>query len=322
MDIVYCFDDNYAMPTGVSMLSVCENNKEEDTIVFHLVSEGLNEQFKEQLKNIAANYGRNIHFHLLNIERLRNAPSNRPDDYLSVNVSTYYRLLLSSTLPDNMDKVLYMDSDTVVCDSLKELWNIDIDNYAVAAATDCTGDSISNYNRLDYDFSLGYFSAGVLLINLKYWRNNQSEDKLLNYMETNSRNILYYDQDVLNYVFKDQKKELSMKYNLMTHFLRQTQYVDIRKSRWDDMFAAAKSPVIIHYFSRSKPWHKDSVHLLNKIWLKYYKLSPWGNVPLKYKNPLIVRMLYKCKKILIHFKLIEETSNRYRADLDYRDYEI
>lgn len=297
MDIVCCLDDNFVMPCGVLLLSICENNKTE-SIAFHIITEGLNPDNRRKIESIAKYYDRMCYFYHIDTSLLKKAfdsPGLRNPNWT---LSVYYRLLLCSVLPQNIDKVLYLDCDTIVCASLDELWNIDIQNYAIGAVPDCSGDDIRFYNRLDYDFSLGYFNAGVLLINLLYWRENDIESQLLEYMNRNVAILEYNDQDILNYVLREQKQELSIKYNLMGRFFWQTHFLYVRKKYWGDILTAINSPVIIHYTDRSKPWHKESTIILKEVWLKYYKLSPWRDIPLTYNTPFMRRLYIKIRRVL------------------------
>lgn len=297
INIVCCLDDRFVMPCGVLLLSVCENNKNKN-IVFHIVSEGLKADNIIKLEAIVKQYDCAIHFYNVNTGLLKIAADSPGLKNPNWPISVYFRLLLCSTLPENVDKVLYLDCDTLVCGSLAELWNMDIEGYAVAAAPDSTGDNIMHYNRLDYDFSLGYFNAGVLLINLLYWRNNDIERKLLEYTNKNVYILEYNDQDVLNYVFREQKKIISIKYNLMLRFFWQTRFLFVRREYWEDISNAINNPIIIHYGGRLKPWHKESTLVLKEVWLKYYKLSLWGDIPLTYKTPFKTRLYLKIRKSL------------------------
>lgn len=314
MNIASCLDDNYAMPCGVLFVSICENNKDQE-IVFYVLSEKLKEENKKTLEKIVAGYGQHICFYTIDPEPVQHCPFQQEFQTPFITLSTYYRLLLSSTLPDNVDKVLYLDCDTIVCGELKELWNTVIDDYAIAAVSDCFGDSIVHYNRLNYDFSLGYFNAGVLLINLNCWRHNNIERKLLEYIRDYPETLEFYDQDALNYILREQKKELPIKYNLTSLFLWKTRYLLVKKSRWEEVFAAIKAPVIVHYTISPKPWHKDSAYLLNHVWLEYYKMSPWKNVPLRYKRTFMQRSKSILRNILVCFKILAPAQSKYRTDL-------
>jgi len=71
-------------------------------------------------------------------------------------------------------------------------------------------------DRLNYPKDNGYFNSGVLLINLEYWRTHNVLNGFIEYMKQHADSIIYADQDILNYVFKENKMILPVKYNLQT----------------------------------------------------------------------------------------------------------
>ena len=131
--------------------------------------------------------------------------------------------------------------------------------------------------RLEYPKQEGYFNAGSLLINLKYWREHNAYEQFIKVMHEKSNIIIFHDQDVLNYVFHDKKKWLSPRYNIQTSFL-----VAKNVTRYgQEMIKALKNPLVIHFCMRgSKPWMIRCDNPFTKIWLYYKHLSIWSNEPL------------------------------------------
>lgn len=128
-------------------------------------------------------------------------PVNLPNQRAHLTVETYYRLFISDILPSDIDKVLWLDCDIIVAGDLKELWNEGISDSAVGVVPDFENNNVRVMNRLKYDAAYGYFNAGVLLINLKYWRRENIIPIFTNYISDHYENLYYHDQDVLNYVF-------------------------------------------------------------------------------------------------------------------------
>ena len=65
-----------------------------------------------------------------------------------------------------------------------------------------------------YSPSLGYFNAGVLLVNLRYWRENNLSESFFEIINKYPERLRYHDQDVLNIVLKEIKLTLPLKYNV------------------------------------------------------------------------------------------------------------
>lgn len=287
IDIVACTDRWFVMPTGVMMVSVCENNPETD-IVFHIiVDENVRAEDQQDLKDVVDRYvGKSVVFYKAN-EAMQK--ESFPKGWISrkdITRTAYYRLYLAELLPQDIDKVLYLDGDIIVRHSLLPLWNTDFEGNAVAAATDCSSGKIEFYNRLHYPFDLGYFNSGVLLVNLRYWREHQVLKDFVSYMENHAESIQFWDQDVLNVVFRDKKVLLPLKYNLQHQFLwrRRTTY-DYWKLE-AELSEALADPCIVHFTYAFKPWRKYQAepHPFNSTWYKYQDLTKWRGVKYEHRT--------------------------------------
>lgn len=265
MDIVCCPDDNYIIPCSALIVSVCENNMGSD-INFYIVSSGLSEVSKSMLRRLAEKYGFSIFFYQVNADLLKCLPLKGKGQPSHITIAAYYRLLLSSVLPLFVTKVLYLDCDIIVRHSLKELFDENISEVALAVVQD---DYQEHCLRLGYETRYGYFNSGVLLLNLTYWRENNLENELLEYAYNNIGLLQYHDQDILNAVLKDRKKQMSIAYNVQSTFLK-------REIMEDENYATiceqSKDPVIVHY-TGLKPWHKECWNPYKKDFFKYLKLT-------------------------------------------------
>lgn len=289
MDIVFSTDTNYIMPTGVMITSVSLNNQNVD-ITFHaLIDNSVTEEQRRQLERILAENDRHqIEFYVMDASRFTSLPKlGEVKAYITQ--ATYYRLFLPEILPDDIERVLYLDGDIAVIGSLSELWNTELDDYAVGGVTDMS-EALQEYSRLGYPSEFGYFNAGVLLINLKYWRENKVVDAFQRIMAETPERIKFHDQDVLNISFYDCKKQLNLKYNLQNGFLYKKEFWQIDCQKYEQsVMEAVRQPVIIHYTARIKPWFVDCENPLKGEWIKYYKKTQWRKHKLKRKEPLTLR---------------------------------
>ena len=279
IDIVCSTDDNYIMPTGVMLTSLFENNKGINVNI-HLLHGGLTDDHIEQITHQVNIYGQNIIFYRMDDNLFSDFPIGKSyqTDHVGSSMATYYRLFLSQILPDNIEKVIFLDGDILVLDSLKELWNIDMSDKAIAAVADSFNNEISHYNRLRYPQNQGYFNAGVLLINLKYWREHNVQSLFIDYVANYPERLACHDQDVLNYVFKDVKKELPFKYNMLNEYWFDVRYNMISWEYEKHILDGQKNPVIIHFTCIPKPWYKNCKHPYKKMFDKYKSMSLWSNV--------------------------------------------
>lgn len=273
------------------MTSICEN-KGDENIHFHILVDTIKLPNEKTLKGIADKYSQLITFHKVDHRKLENCPIRKNDH---VSIAAYYRILIPMIIPNSVDKVLYLDCDMVVLSDLDDLWNTDIKDKAVGVVPDMFSQDIRVYNRLDYEMHLGYFNSGVLLMNLNYWRTNNLSIRILDYIDKNPDKLMCWDQDALNYVLRDTKVNLPLRFNVQDGFYWKDPFV--AKKYWEDMYEAAKNPVILHYTGIIKPWFKECTHPKKDLYWKYKSLSPWrgqkiGHVKfiLRIKN-LIVKLL-------------------------------
>lgn len=309
--ISFGIDDKFVMPCGVTMTSICENNKLED-ITFHLlVAPEFMEKSREALRKIAVDkYGKKIEFHNVSVDLLKDCPLDQKAT--NGKISTYFRFLLPLILPD-LDKVIYLDSDLVIRGALVDFWNIDLTGVAIGACPDECGDDIREFNRLQYDCSIGKFNAGVLILNLEYWRSHNVLNRLFEFAAYHP-GLPGQDQDCLNVVLRNEKKTLDIRYNLQENLLVPLGRILISRHRFDELEEAIKNPCIIHYTNSIKPWFSDCEHPFCNVWRKYLAMTGWKNIKLepRYPKAKYIRMV---RNILAHYNFCQPYKSKFRVDL-------
>lgn len=255
-------DNNYAPYCIILLYSILENNKEND-ITFHLLTNNMSEDNRKIIQQVVNDSGKNVLFYHVDKELFKGFPISG-----HINYAAYFRFLLPSVLPD-LDKVLYLDCDMIVDGDLKELWNVDIENYALAGVRDSENDNIRLYNRLGYERSLGYINSGVLLINLKEWRKDNILTTAIKALTSNPLKYQYHDQDFINEFYCDRKLLLDFKFNLMEFFLFSYNKFIISRKYFRDIERAIKKPTIIHFCGHIKPWHIEYSSPIKYIFCKY-----------------------------------------------------
>jgi lipopolysaccharide biosynthesis glycosyltransferase len=287
-------DCHYIMPTSVTMKSVSVQNLGSDVVFHIIVDDGVQACHKHQLENIVRNEPRHrVEFHKVHREYFANFPQlgrgGAKSSYITQ--ATYYRLIMTDILPEEVHKVIYMDGDVINTAPLSSLWESPITSYAVGAVTDMAEDW-HDFSRLGYDRKYGYFNAGVLLINLDYWREHHLKEQFLKLIAEEPERIVLHDQDVLNIVLHDQKLNLPMCYNVQNGFLCKPEYSSFRdkyKEYEENLKQAISQPVLIHFTDNKKPWHVEDCNPYGYEFMKYYKQTQWRYHPLGHCNRSIIR---------------------------------
>lgn len=268
-------DSNFTQHCAVTLVSLFENNPT-SSICIHIVAPSLPERDRAILVELASRYKNEVRFYFPTENILSNFSIKKFGKRISM--ATYYRCMFSAILPKEVEKVLYLDCDIVVLGSIKEFWDTDLTGVGVACVEDIGSDEKERYEILKYDASYSYFNAGVLLINLEYWREHRIDEQCVTYFLTYPERIRFNDQDLLNAVLHQNKVFVPLKWNMQDGFYRYG--VDKTVKDWPALRYELLHPVILHYTNK-KPWNYDSMHPLRGEYYKYLDLTPW-----KGKRPL------------------------------------
>ena len=269
-NICYSLDSHYVEQLAVSMSSVLSNSNEDENINFYILDGGLSDTEKANIELLKKIKNFSIEYIKINQEDFKVCPLLKEKDkkYSSYHVTlpTYFRFKLPSLLK-NIDKILYIDCDVIVRTSLKGLFKENLNNKALAMVVDA--ESKKEAKRLNLK---RYYNAGVMLINLDFWRKNNVEEKLFNYAKNNSDKILWQDQDIVNIVLEDRIKNISEKWNFQ-YFLYEK--IDVK---------TLSDCSIIHLAGRFKPWLIPFEHPIYDFYYYYLSFTPWKNKIIQYKQ--------------------------------------
>lgn len=281
INICFAVDDNYAPYLKVtinSIISNCDRNRKLDIIV---LCKGLSDKNMETVKSVSDNNS-NVSIRFVDVSETVQDVSYSIGGYLTE--ATMYRLFILSDLFKNYDRIIYLDADTIVEGDISELFFTDMDGKPVAAVED-TGlrqlafskravfidgripYSINGYkkNALEMKSPECYFNAGVILFDLKKYRERHSFEEVLAIKE--AKHYFYNDQDILNILFDAEVYMLDFGWNYQNNI---DGWCKMRPEVYESMFADARRehPMIIHYVSAHKPWNDEVT---------------WGEIYNKYK---------------------------------------
>lgn len=252
--IVISFNDNFIIPAGVCITSMLENAHPEtkyDIYVLHddsrlsLKNRNIFSQLTSQYNNVSIKFI-DVNNSFKGAYEVRN-----------VSIESYYRLLIPKLFSE-LDKLIYLDVDTIINNDLTDLYSINIDNYPIAGVPEFY--SSVEFTQGYYIKSLRlsphhYINAGILLFNIKRIRQQKNFNDLTITKLTKLK-LLYQDQDIINILFKDNIIYLEHTYNYTYSKLKAGLIIP--------------KPTIIHY-TLDKPW--KCVRPFGDIWWHYYKIS-------------------------------------------------
>lgn len=294
MDVLYQADENYAVFGGVSITSLFENNKKADEIYIHFLASGFSKEMKQNLKKLERKYKRKII--LYDIEELEQKIKDIGWPLFGDSYATYYKLFIEEFIPDEVERIVYIDCDTAVLGDLSELFIMDMHDAALAIARDC--DPLPFHEQTEEERKRCRYNCGVMVINVVNWKKNNCRAEIEDYLHTHTHCL--HEQDVINRLYYEEIMLLPCEYNVQpVHFAFTTkQYFSVYKHKdyysYKEVEKGKKNIKIAHFFHwcGESAWNKGTLHPYRKVFRYYLNMSPWKNsyVPVKVKTNYVLKI--------------------------------
>ena len=180
-----------------------------------------------------------------------------------LNRSVFLRVLLPQFLPEELERVIYMDVDMICLGSLDELWELDLQGKPLAALEE-KSDKIS---PLKQELKSGrYFNAGLLVIDLALWRERKLTERVVECYQENTEKLVMLEQDALNLVLDGDFAELPVRFN------RQLEANNPLSAVWQP------EDIVLHFVNEAKPWTKGCLLDIFNLYWRYVNLSLWNDL--------------------------------------------
>lgn len=267
--IALTFDANFWAPAYGTMRSVCLHTRRRGDLVFHLCHRPLPADQIEDLRELETEFGATLKFYdITQSVSFNEKISHLPYDKRLTNI-VYARLLFDKLLPPEVDRLIYLDSDMMVLAPIEKLWTTELGGKSLGAVPErwgafiATGRDFRN-NRDLFDPADPYFNAGLLLIDMERWRAAKVADRIVEFTEKGIMDRIYYDQDFLNILFRNDYHPLDSKWNVIG----------------PDFAHEGLEVYNLHYVGRAKPWNLISRvaffrmyrHVMtNRIFYKFFR---------------------------------------------------
>lgn len=258
--IALAFDDNFWAPAYAVMRSICLSTRRRADLTFHLLHFPLQPEHAADLEKITAEFGATLAWYPLDTSELFAwFVADLPQSTQWPKV-VYARLLMADLLPESVERVIYLDCDMMVRRPIEQLFDMPLDGRPLGAVPDSLSPFIMGRRDMRQNagiFDLGdpYFNSGMLLMDLAQWREIDVKSEVAVIAGKRWLPRLYYDQDVLNLVFRGRWTPLEWRWNTI------------------DAHAAHEplDPAILHYTRKSKPWGILSGMLHSSAYARWYR---------------------------------------------------
>lgn len=300
--VLYQFNEKYVPFAGVSITSLLENNRDMEAIIIYLLGEQISVESQEKLKNQINKYGRECVFidAANTIQKMKALGLNQYRNSYAANI----KLFVNEFIPKQIERILYLDCDTIINGSLKSLFELDMKNKPIAMVLD----TMCANHKLAIGFSEKdlYFNTGVILFDLWKWKQVGCEERIVNHIKNIRAHYLAPDQDLMNIVLHNEILVLKPTYNFqpmhMVYDYRQYMKFFGQKPYYSEATIknAKEKTKIFHTFRYlgEFPWHLNNMHPAKKIFDRYLYISLWNDYKKKTtdKNDIVFiieRILYR-----------------------------
>ena len=253
--IVLAGDRNYTTQLETTIKSILYHNRD---VKIYILNQDIMPDWFRKPRKIARMLGSEI----IDVKLPEQAVFQGWETREYISPMTYARYFIPDYISE--DKVLYLDSDLIVNQSLGSLFEIELYEHLLAAAWDTDGIS---------------FNAGVMLINNKKWRQEKLKERLIEQSIVTIREVeegrfenFNGDQTILNQVCSNQWLELDKEFNLQVGHDTTAFY-----NKWENYFNELVTPSIIHFVSYRKPWKTLIANRYRDLWWQFHDLE-WSQI--------------------------------------------
>ncbi len=297
LNVLYCCSEEYAPFAGVSITSLFMNNTEIENLTVFIVTENVRKMNKQRFLKLSEQYKRNII--LIDAKRVKEKIKESGVMPYRGSFATYYKLFFQEYIEPRIDRLLYIDCDTIVQGSLKYLDDFDMSENCIGMVR-C---SLNNKNgRRVTDCGLREYNAGIILFNVNVWKTGKWMYKIISHVKNERAKYVDADQGVLNAVCAGHILKLPQEYN----------FPPIHRAYSDDVYFKAmkntlitreeieyarEHPVIYHTyrFLGQFPWHRDTLHPDRELFNQYLEKSLWNDYE---KKPSPSNLVFRIERAL------------------------
>lgn len=264
--LLFALDENYLPQLRVLLTSIAVNNPGE-RFELYVMHSGLPESGLERLAEWSAKRGWAFSPVTVDEALFEGAPVTS-----TYQQEMYYRLLAGRLLPENVDRVLYLDPDILVINPLRALWETDLrgNMFAAAAHTGKT-ELANNVNRLRLGTDHDYYNSGVLLMDLAACRREISTGELFDFVREHRRELVMPDQDLLNAMYGD--SVLPVDDAVWNYDARNYNNYMLRSSGEQNSRWVMQNTSILHFCGKAKPWKPNYIYRFGVLYQHYERLA-------------------------------------------------
>ena len=267
MNLLLTLDENYLPPCTVLLASFFASNPGETGVTVYLLHSAIPEEKLKELSAFCAGFGAELKPIAVGTALFESAPTSKryPKEM-------YYRLLSPLILPQEVDRVLYLDPDMLIINPLRPLWELDLRGRTFAAASHTGLTEMANeINQMRLDTEHEYFNSGVMLIDLNAARRLVTAEAVFACVSKHEKELILPDQDVFNILYG--KETMPVEDVIWNYDVRNYSKYLIRSTGKHDLNWVMQNTAVLHFCGKNKPWHEDYKNPFGMLYLHYMNLA-------------------------------------------------
>jgi len=256
--VCYVADKNVESSLWISIYSLVESTNNKNKYTIFILDAGINTHF---IKRILKKYKKIRHIDINFIKSQNNLINNIPSPR-NVGRAVYHKLIIPKYIPSHIEKIVYLDTDTLVMEDIKHLYQYNTGSNVLLGVQEYFAPLISQTGQItglldivDFPDRRHNYNSGVLLINLNRWRETNVTRRSISLLLDYYDRLTVDDQDALNGTVIDEWDTLSPSWNVQINCL-----VEEHKTiKYDDLIGSVThsdlfdAPRIIHFNHHPKP---------------------------------------------------------------------
>ena len=264
MNIAISIDDGYTKYAYVMLVSLFEHNKD---VCVYVLTEDVSQENRKTLEDLGKKYNSQVRF--IDIKISDELKAKLPLNAWKIQV--YYRLLLADVLPEEVKRIIYLDTDMIVRASIRELYEINLGKNVICACgeRELTEEFFAyrgkEFEELYRNKMYPTFNSGCVLMDIEKMRGKYTFSYYIKVLEELNYKVYTPDQDLLNYVHHNEVLVLS------------SDLYNYEACKWyGNYYEKKKDRIKILHYILGKPWQANHIPFyIERIWWDYAKKTPY-----------------------------------------------
>ena len=287
------FDEDFALPAAVSLRSVSMNWTQSTALDVYVIDSGVSPRSRLHIEESIVKSRMQLHWCSVDVERFLDLPL-----FANAKRQCYHRLAVAEVVPEEIDRVVWLDMDVLVLRCISELWEIELNGKPVAAVQDMAIPWVSSplglgeFEGLGLDQDTPYFNSGLMVLEMKPWREEEMAARLMHYLRVNANRIFHFEQHAFNVVYAGLWCALDPRWNVIAS-LAGRRYFRSKHLSGELRQMVSRSPWILHFAGAFKPWR---ILLQTPVFSRYREIQNQISIPAPppgwYERALSIYYLY------------------------------